>query len=97
MDESRMPDRTLVEQVTHCLGQSLIGWRPVAGGYTVATRWLVTCADGSSVFVKGATNALTATWLRLEYHVYTHVSAPFLPALRAWDDDGVPPCSCWRT
>ena len=96
MDESRVPNRALVERVAHCLGRSLTGWRPVAGGYTVATRWLVTCADGSSAFVKGATDALTATWLlltwlRLEYGVYAHVQAPFLPMLRAWDDDGVYP------
>ena len=91
MDESRVPNRALVEQVAHCLGQSLASWRPVAGGYTVATRWLVTCADGSSAFVKGATDTLTATWLRLEYSVYAHVHAPFLPTLYAWDDDGVSP------
>jgi Ser/Thr protein kinase RdoA (MazF antagonist) len=41
--------------------------------------------------VKGATDALTATWLRLEYSVYAHVQAPFLPMLCAWDDDGVYP------
>jgi len=91
MDESVGPNRSLVERVAHCLGQSLTRWRLVAGGYSVATRWLVTCADGSSAFVKGATDALTATWLRLEYSVYAHVRAPFLPMLRAWDDDGIHP------
>src|SRR5437867_941856 len=91
MDQSIVPNPALLERVAHCLGQPLARWRPVAGGYTVATRWLVTCADGSSAFVKGATDALTATWLRLEYSVYTHIQAPFLPTWRAWDDDGVHP------
>ena len=86
-----MPDRLLAERVAHCLGQPLIRWRPVAGGYTVAARWLVTCADGSSAFVKGATDAPTATWLHQEYAVYSHVQAPFLPTMLAWDDDGENP------
>lgn len=91
MDATGAPNRALVQRVARCLRQSLTGWRPVDGGYTVATRWLVTCADGSSAFVKGSTDALTATWLRLEYGVYARVRAPFLPALRAWDDDGAHP------
>jgi hypothetical protein len=91
MDASRVPHHAFVERVAHCLGQPLARWQPVTRGYTVATRWLVTCADGSSAFVKGATDALTATWLRMEYSVYTHVQASFLPTLRAWDDDGVYP------
>ena len=88
MAGSTLPDRLLAERVAHCLGQSLIKWRSVAGGYTVAARWLVTCADGSSAFIKGATDTLTATWLRQEYTVYSHVQAPFLPTMLAWDDDG---------
>lgn len=91
MDTARVPTRPLVERVARCLGQPLTRWRPVAGGYSAAARWLVTCADGSSAFVKASTDALTAAWLRLEYSVYAHVPAPFLPALRAWDDDGVHP------
>ena len=91
MDSSLGPDRALVAQVARCLGQPIARWRPVAGGYTAAARWVVKAADGSSAFVKGATDALTAAWLRQEYVVYAHVRAPFLPALRAWDDDGVHP------
>lgn len=87
MDASRVPQRALAERVAHCLGQSLTGWRPVAGGYPVAPRWLVTCADGASACVTGATDALTAAWLRLEDRVYAHVQVPCLPTLRGWDDD----------
>lgn len=88
MDE---PDPTLVERVAHGLGQGLTGWRPVSGGYSTAQRWIVTCADGTSAFVKHATDELTATWLRQEYRVYSTIRAPFLPALHAWDDDGDTP------
>ena len=81
----------MVERVARGLGRSPTAWRPVAGGYSAAARWLVTCADGSSAFVKGATDALTAAWLRMEHRVYAHIRRPFLPALRAWDDDGARP------
>jgi hypothetical protein len=43
------------------------------------------------VFVKGATDARTARWLRTEYGVYSQVQARFLPAMRAWADDGSSP------
>jgi aminoglycoside phosphotransferase (APT) family kinase protein len=52
---------------------------------------MVTCADGTSVFVKGATDARTATWLRTEYGIYSQVQAPFLPSMRTWEDDGSSP------
>jgi len=81
------PEPALVERVTRALGP-LAGWRPVTGGYSTAERWVVTCADGSSAFVKSATDDLTATWLRQEHRVYAQVRAPFLPAVHAWDDDG---------
>jgi Ser/Thr protein kinase RdoA (MazF antagonist) len=78
----------LAERVARCLGQRLLAWRPVTRGYTTASRLIVTCADGTSVFVKGATDPHTATWLRTEYGVYSQVHASFLPAMRAWADDG---------
>ncbi len=91
MDVSASQDRNLAERVAHCLGQPLTAWQPVAGGYTAATRVLVTCADGTSVFVKCATDDLTATWLRTEYCIYSQVQAPFLPIMLAWDDEGAFP------
>jgi hypothetical protein len=83
--------QALAERVARCLGQRLLAWRPVTGGYSKARRLLVTCADGTSVFVKGATDARTATWLRTEYGLYAQVQAPFLPTLYAWEDDGSQP------
>jgi phosphotransferase family enzyme len=85
------PQEVLAERVARCLGQRLLAWRPVSRGYTTASRLIVTCADGTSVFVKGATDTRTATWLRTEYGVYSQVRASFLPAMRAWVDDGSSP------
>ena len=41
--------------------------------------------------MKGATDTRTAAWLRTEYGVYSQVRARFLPAMRAWADDGSSP------
>jgi hypothetical protein len=68
--------QAVAERAAHCLGQRLLGWRPVTGGYTAAVRLIVTCADGTSVFVKGATDVRSATWLRTEYQIYSQVRAP---------------------
>jgi hypothetical protein len=85
------PQEALAERVARCLGQPLLAWRPVTCGYTIASRLIVTCANGTSVFVKAATDARTATWLRTEYGVYSQVQARFLPAMLAWADDGSSP------
>ena len=84
-------ERALAERAARRLGRRLTGWRRVSGGYTAATRLIVTCADGASAFVKGATDASTATWLRAEHSVYSHVHAAFLAMLLAWEDDGALP------
>jgi hypothetical protein len=81
----------LAERVARHLGQRLLGWRVVAHGYTTALRLIVTCADGTSAFVKGATDSRTATWLRMEHGVYSQVQARFLPIMRAWEDNGSAP------
>jgi hypothetical protein len=91
MTVSTLQAQTLAERVARCLGQRLLAWRPVTGGYSAARRLIVTCANGTSVFVKGATDARTATWLRLEYGLYAQVQAPFLPTMQAWEDDGSSP------
>jgi aminoglycoside phosphotransferase (APT) family kinase protein len=91
MAVSTLQEQALAERVARCLRQRLLAWRPVPGGYTTALRLIVTCADGTSVFVKGATDARTATWLRTEYGLYSQVQAPFLPPIRTWEDDGSSP------
>jgi hypothetical protein len=60
----------------------------VAGGYSPATRVIVSCADGTSALAKHATDAHTAAWLRAEHSVYAPIRARFLAAVLAWEDDG---------
>ena len=85
------PAQALAERVSHRLGQRLPAWRTAHGGYTNALRLVLTWVDGTSVFVKGATDARTATWLRTEHGIYSQIVASFLPTLHAWDDDGASP------
>lgn len=61
------------------------------GGYTPALRLLATFADGSTAFVKAATNPMLADWLRQEYHIYRHLSGDFMPRCLGWHDDGTQP------
>jgi Phosphotransferase enzyme family len=85
------PEQILAERVARRLDQRLRAWRPVSGGYTSAQRLIVTCGDGTSVFVKGAIDTRTATWLRTEYRIYSQIVAPFLPRMLTWEDDGACP------
>jgi hypothetical protein len=68
-------------------------WGPVTtGGYTPARRWVVTLADGSTAFVKVATDEQTASWLRDEHLAYSVLrGAPFMPGYVGWYDDGEAP------
>jgi Phosphotransferase enzyme family len=69
-----------------------LGARPlhrlVGAGYTLMERWLVELEDGSRAFAKLAVDEATAGFLRDEHCVYSQVTAPFIPELLAWDDDG---------
>jgi hypothetical protein len=76
------------DRLARCLGSKPINYRPVARGYTGQHRWLIELAQGRSVFVKSAIDDETAGWLRAEYHMYSHLDAPFVPTLVGWDDDG---------
>jgi hypothetical protein len=77
--------------VADVLGSPIIGRRSVTGGYTLAERWIVELGDGRSAFVKAAVNELTAEWLRKEHRMYAELSAPFMPNLLGWSDDGTAP------
>lgn len=88
--EHAKPPYDLRRRVSGLAGRDPTGWRPAAGGYTPAERWVVTYEDGSTAFVKAGTaaNPDTARWLRDEYEIYRSLEAPFLPRLLGWDDDG---------
>ena len=63
----------------------------VERGYTQARRLRAHFSSGLSVFVKLATDAVTAEWLRAEYRIYSQVTRGYLPRLLGWDDDGESP------
>jgi hypothetical protein len=73
------------------LGKRPLRRRRVAGGYTPAERSVVSLDDGSSCFVKAATDNGTAAALRKEYAVYSQIDASFMAEVIGWDDDGSMP------
>jgi hypothetical protein len=75
--------------------EEIVGARPVSRrrverGYTPAERWVVALEDGRSVFVKAATNDLTAGWLRKEHRIYETLGVSFMPELIGWRDGDLP-------
>ncbi len=93
MNEAPSAARTgeLAGRVASLTKTSPRSWSPVTGGYTGAGRWVVRNSDGSSCFVKAATDENTAEWLRAEMAIYGGLSAEWLPEVLGWDDDGERP------
>lgn len=61
---------------------------PVAGGFTQALRSRVVFDDGTRAFIKQATDADTAEWLRHEARIYQELAGEsFVPAVLEWRDD----------
>jgi hypothetical protein len=87
---THLPTPAIADRVARLLHTVPVTWTPVAGGYTAASRWIVTGADGSTAFVKAGANPNTAEWLRAEWRIYGAITADWLPALRGWED-GDPP------
>jgi hypothetical protein len=71
-------------------GAEPVAWEAGEGaGYGRNTsRWRVELADGRRAFVKAALDDLAAGWLRQEHRVYAGASAPFMPELVGWHDEG---------
>lgn len=91
-DPPAAPASPVAERVARLLGARPREWGVVRGGDTAAARWIVRFGGGRSAFMKLGTDAETAAGLRVEWSVYSQVSAPFLPAVLGWDDaDGDAP------
>ncbi len=86
--EGPAPD--LEGRVCRLMGERPVEWRSVNRGYTPAERWVVRFEGGLFAFVKVGTSIDTARWLRAEHHMYSWVSAPFMPRLLAWEDGAAP-------
>lgn len=76
-------------RVARLLGARLVGWTAVPGR-TMAGRWIVRGEDGASVFVKAASDAGTARWLRAEHHLYAALAGEFMPRLLGWAEEDWP-------
>lgn len=77
-------------RVEAILGRRATSWRRVDRGYTAAERWVARLEDGSSAFVKAATDEDTAAWLRAEHGIYAAVRGAFLPAMLGWREGARP-------
>jgi len=84
------PNLTTLTRVEKITGAKPISWRFVERGYTVAERWVVSLDNGTSVFVKVATDEDTVGWLRDEAKVYRSIHGDFLPKFIGWDDGEFP-------
>jgi hypothetical protein len=72
--------------VQRLLGSPVAAERAVAGGYTHASRRIVTLADGRTAFVKTAVDELTLGWLRNEHRIYSSLEGAFMPRMLGWEE-----------
>ena len=81
----------MIERLTRLLGVEVRELTPVeSSGYTVASHAIAELADGTTAFVKAATEPVTAEFIRDEQRVYRAVKGSFMPALLAMDEDDPP-------
>ena len=85
---SNLLNTTLIARFERASGQPLTILKTIQRGYTPALRLRARLQDGNTVFIKCATTAATAEWLREEYKIYTTLQAPFMCQLIAWEDEG---------
>ena len=87
----KRPTRNIAQRLEQRLHKRLVGFSYIQQGYSAAERWIIKCADDTSVFVKTGFTEDAKRWLRHEYLVYSSVKGTFLPQLLGWDDDIDPP------
>jgi hypothetical protein len=81
----------VIERLSRLLGTEVRALTRVqSSGYTVAYHGIAELADGSTAFVKAATEPVTAGFIRDEQRVLGALSGPFVPAVLAMDDDDPP-------
>lgn len=84
-----MPGST-ADQLHRLLGSAVVQARPVRGGYTPATRWVIRLSDGRGAFVKHAVHESVVPRLRREHDAYSHLSGRWLPEVLAFEDGAWP-------
>lgn len=80
-------DALTQERVAAVVGARPIAWRRPDGGYTAAERWVTELDDGSSCFVKIATEPTTQGMIPAETTFYRACQERFAPQLIGWEDD----------
>jgi Phosphotransferase enzyme family len=77
----------MIERLSRLLGREVTELTRVASsGYTVAYHGIALLADGTTAFVKAATEPVTAEFIRDEQRVFSALSGPFMPELLGMDD-----------
>jgi hypothetical protein len=81
----------VIERLSRLLGTEVRTLTRVqSSGYTVAYHAIAELADRTTVFVKAATEPVTAEFIRDEQRVLAALDGPFLPAVLALDDEDPP-------
>jgi hypothetical protein len=77
----------LPQRVLDALPARPVGARQIRRGFAANNaKWVVSLASGRSVFVKAATDEMSAGFLRDEHAVYQTAAALFMPRLLGWRD-----------
>jgi len=84
------PSSELLTRVEKIIGSKPVSWTSINKGYTEAERYVMLFENGSSAFVKVATEKDTIKWLRDEYRIYSIIKADYIPKVLGWDDGEFP-------
>jgi hypothetical protein len=81
----------MIERLSRLLGREVRTLTRVeSSGYTVAYHAIAELDDGTTAFVKAATEPVTAEFIRDEQRVFCALSGPFMPALFGLDEEDPP-------
>jgi Phosphotransferase enzyme family len=81
----------VIERLSRLLGTEVRALTRVeSSGYTVAYHGIAELADGTTAFVKAATEPVTAKFIRDEQRVLASLRGPFVPDVLALDDEDPP-------
>jgi hypothetical protein len=78
------------EQLRRMLGSRVVSANAIRGGYSPASRWVVTLQDGRSAFVKQASDQSVVHRLRREHDIYARLDGPWRPEVLAFEDGEQP-------
>lgn len=81
----------MIERLSRLLGVEVRSLTRVqSSGYTVAYHGIAELANGTTAFVKAATEPVTAEFIRDEQRILVALSGPFAPAVLAMDEADPP-------